>query len=647
MSRSRYIADFIVSSNDIANSTITFSDIGLVYTANIVEEGNLYYTNNRTYSNVLNLLPQYTGNATAGNVIISGKFIGDGSLLTGLGAATLSGLVGYGGNALFGTNVLVTGNVSTGNILVSGKIIGDGSLITNITTFNIDENSNLYYTNSRVYANISPLLTTANVNEVGSNLYYTNARVLSNVALYLPEYTGNLKSGNVIVSGKFFGDGSALTGISGLGNLPVYGGNILAQNVVITSNLFVSGANITGANIIAINNIIASNVSSGNVIVSDRLIGFSANLTSNVTAANVVAGKFYGDGSGITNLSGTLSGLPTYAGNILGNNVTITSNVSAENANVTAGNIMVTGKIIGDGSGIINLTGTLASLPTYAGNALLDNVTITGNISAELVNITVANVYTYGNVEACSIIISGKYYGDGSQLAGVLNPSALITYNANLLAENVTVRTFLETSQVRSRSGIITSNAAIDFRSVTTSERSSTLPTANGRTIFNSDVGFLQYWNGSRWQNATNVMLPGSNNNVIFNEGNAFLATGNLSFISHLNELRVDNASTRKQEMGYISGTANVDLRRGTYVNVGFSGTTTVSFSNVSSAFSSMVVLKMTNGGGVTLNWPSNMRWAGGTAPTFSSGNIDLVSFLIEPGNSSLIGILLASTVGP
>ena len=52
MSKARYIADFIVSSNDIANSTITYVDIGTIFTSNIFENGdttsgNLYFTNAR------------------------------------------------------------------------------------------------------------------------------------------------------------------------------------------------------------------------------------------------------------------------------------------------------------------------------------------------------------------------------------------------------------------------------------------------------------------------------------------------------------------------------------------------------------------------------------------------------------------------
>jgi hypothetical protein len=51
-----------------------------------------------------------------------------------------------------------------------------------LTTSNISEGSNLYYTNARVVSAVTPYLTTANVIETSANLYFTNARVLANVS---------------------------------------------------------------------------------------------------------------------------------------------------------------------------------------------------------------------------------------------------------------------------------------------------------------------------------------------------------------------------------------------------------------------------------------------------------------------------------
>ena len=83
------------------------------------------------------------------------------------------------------------------------------SNVNSITTSNVAEGTNLYFTNARVYSNVIQIgyatnanvalkaniidLTTSNVSE-GANLYFTNARVQA----YLEE-TGNIKIGRAHV----------------------------------------------------------------------------------------------------------------------------------------------------------------------------------------------------------------------------------------------------------------------------------------------------------------------------------------------------------------------------------------------------------------------------------------------------------------
>lgn len=115
-------------------------------TANVSELTNLYYTNSRVYANVIQI-----------------------------GFLTQSNLTGLTNN----TQLLSYATVSNLNLKAN---------ITDLTTSNIAEGSNLYYTNARVYANVISLLNakanvtdlaTANVRETSGNLYFTNARVVS------------------------------------------------------------------------------------------------------------------------------------------------------------------------------------------------------------------------------------------------------------------------------------------------------------------------------------------------------------------------------------------------------------------------------------------------------------------------------------
>ena len=157
-------------------------------TSDITEGINLYFTNARVYSNVIALLP-----------------------------------------ALAGSGIAIQAN---GQISANAAVITFASISQFLTTSNVSEGSNLYYTNARVYSNVIALLptlagsgiqiqangqinanasatsgfatssnvantvlslsnfTTANLVE-GTNLYYTNARVSSNVIGLLPSLAGS------------------------------------------------------------------------------------------------------------------------------------------------------------------------------------------------------------------------------------------------------------------------------------------------------------------------------------------------------------------------------------------------------------------------------------------------------------------------
>jgi hypothetical protein len=167
------------------------------YTSDIIEvASNLYFSNARVYSNVIALLPTLAGS---------------------------------------GITIQANGQISANATLTLA------SLSPFLTTSNVSEGSNLYYTNARVYSNVIALLptlagsgiqiqangqinanasatsgfatssnvantvlslsnfTTANLVE-GTNLYYTNARVSSNVIGLLPSLAG--QSISILANGQ-------------------------------------------------------------------------------------------------------------------------------------------------------------------------------------------------------------------------------------------------------------------------------------------------------------------------------------------------------------------------------------------------------------------------------------------------------------
>ena len=141
-------------------------------TSDVIEvSSNLYFTNARVYSNVIALLP-----------------------------------------ALAGSGIAIQAN---GQISANAAVVTFGAISQFLTTSNVSEGSNLYYTNARVNsfiqgnlvlkANVTDL-TTSNVAE-GSNLYYTNARVIQAI-------TGGTITGNLAVTGNLIANGLIIRNIS-------------------------------------------------------------------------------------------------------------------------------------------------------------------------------------------------------------------------------------------------------------------------------------------------------------------------------------------------------------------------------------------------------------------------------------------------
>jgi hypothetical protein len=161
------------------NARVVSAILPYLTTSNIAEGSNLYFTNTRVYSNVIALLPTLAGS---------------------------------------GIQIQANGQINSNTSLTLA------SLSPFLTTSNVSEGTNLYYTNARVVSALTPYLTTSNVAE-GSNLYYTNARVLSAL-------TGNVTVGNLTATSIVIGT-SVANSYTTAGN--VTAGNVLSGNVTTTA----------------------------------------------------------------------------------------------------------------------------------------------------------------------------------------------------------------------------------------------------------------------------------------------------------------------------------------------------------------------------------------------------------------------------
>ena len=167
-SAARYLANFVAQSNNILDASIALADLGPEVLANIITAGSELA--NITTSNITEGVNLYYTNARARAAI---SVTGTGSYDQANGVINIVGGV-------------ESVNGDTGNVVLS--------------TSNIAEGSNLYFTNARVYANVTELgyasnlyvddrlatkanvtdLTTANVAE-DTNLYFTNARAIGSL----------------------------------------------------------------------------------------------------------------------------------------------------------------------------------------------------------------------------------------------------------------------------------------------------------------------------------------------------------------------------------------------------------------------------------------------------------------------------------
>ena len=280
-------------------------------------------------------------------------------------------------------------------------------------------------------------------------------------------------------------------------------------------------------------------IDDGNVQISNDLnidnlyaqgnIGAGGNIAAgnNITAGgNVTAGYFIGDGSLLTNID---------AGNIIGGygnaNVvslmaTFGSNTISTTGNITAGNFIGSGQSLTNIPGA-NVTGTVANA-TFATSAATagtvttaaqPNITSVGTLSSLSVtgNITGGNVNTAGNVTA------GYFIGDGSQLTGLpasygnANVAAYLpTYTGNLSGGNLTI----------GNDAVITNDLTV------------------GGTIYGTFAGNI----------SGNLVVPGGNTQVIYNDSGNAGASANFTFNEATNIMTVNGTAN----VGTLNASGNI-----------------------------------------------------------------------------------------
>ena len=645
----------------------------LLTTANITELVNLYYTNTRVYSNVISLLPTYTGNISVGNVI--GANAGNLNLIAGTSTAvldttgniTLTG--GVFANAIYSNQsctTIVSGSyettfTNTGNINVPVAVrtnILFANIIQGATTSNITEGTNLYYTNARVYSNISPLLTTANIAEL-TNLYYSNARVYSNIAPLLT--TANIAELNNL----YYTNARVYSNVIGLLDLKANVVDLTTANVAELNNLYYSNARVysniapllTTANIAEITNLYYSNsrvysnvvsllptyngnISAGNLnaVTNDNLSIVAGNarttfdtagnvnvpvaVRTNILYANIIQGATTSNITEGTNLYYTnarvRSTLSAGDGTILydSTNGTIRANVTALGANVLSVNGF---------TGIVTLSTT--NIPEGS-NLYYTNARVYSNIApllttaniTELTNLYYSNARVYSNVISLlptytgniggnivgttqnTIILAGSYSFTFDNTGNVNVPVAVRT---NILYANVIQGA--TTSNITEGTNLYYSNARVY------SNIAPLLTTANIAEITN-----LYYSNARVYSNVISLLPTYTGNigasNVVGLNANTSIIAGNFTFtFDNTGNLSVGTAvRTNILYANIIQGATTSNITEGT--NLYYSNSRV--YSNIAPLLTTANITELTN------LYYSNSRVYSNIAPLLTTANI-------------------------
>lgn len=353
----------------------------------------------------------YTGNSTIwaqiaqiGNISVSSINNGNSNVaVNGLAGNVTVSVNGTSNVAVFGTGgiflngvVSAAGNVRGGNLNTAGQVSASGNIIGNY-----------------IIGNGSQL--------TGLPASYSNA----NVAAYLPTYSGNIGSGNLLTTGMVSAAGNITT------NNISASSTISATGNIITAGYFVGNfaGNITGNLVIPGSNTQVIFNTNGN---SDAVAGMTYNKGTNTF---VVLGTVSSQGNTIGGNIVT-AGLITAAGNIYAGNL-INSGASSVSGNITGGNILTSGLV--SVAGGLNTSTTIVAQGNIRGGNLISNGLITASG-----NVTGGNILTAGQVSATGNI-SGAYFSASNDINAGGNVSAInytgtsVSVIANITGGNLNI----------------------------------------------------------------------------------------------------------------------------------------------------------------------------------------------------------------
>ena len=566
-------------------------------TANVIESAsNLYYTNARAILNVIPAVTQLVITTPVFNYNID-QYSGDNPTIYVSAGETISFVLNQ--SASHPLNIRVSNggsNYNTGltHVADDGTITTDSSANNKVggklfwkIPYSLAGSTYVYQctNHSSMVGNIviqKPVSTVTTTDVVeGNNLYFTNARVYSNVLALLPTLAGDniliaangrISANAAGLSAGLSGSISTLTGnISILGNLSVR--DRIATNILSTNSLIVNGFEIFSNNDISINKI-TSNVSILGNITANSLITYG-----NITATGTVtANSFVGTGTGVPTLSSSSNIILSPVGSVIFYN-----NMIAGTAGNIIGTTSITTNSLSTNSLIVNGY-ELFSNNDISVNKITANIwtgIFTANVIESASNLYFTNARVYANVIG---LIGNKANISDLTTANVVEVSSNLYFtNARVYSNVLTLLPTLAGDNI-----LIEANGRISASGITSIVTSvvGSLTTANVTEVASN----LYYTNtrsraaisagaGILYDPATGVIASLQNtssaSNVTFAQLNV---TGNVNFYGNVTTHGSNNLSI-SDNMIYLnsgSSTSNPDLgfagnyNDGSYKHTGF-----------------------------------------------------------------------------
>ena len=417
--------------------------------------------------------------------------------------------------------------------------------LSTLTTSNVAEGSNLYFTNARVYANI----TLANI-DILFDVDTSTSKPTSNQALIWNATVNKWVPGNVLI---------ANTDLLREGNINLYYTNARARSAISPLNDTIIYDNITGsisANLNFIANLLTGNttdvvpegvsnkyftnarvdarIASTNIdALFDVDFSYAAPANNKVLVYNTninrwVAGDYDVGFAGTADVANTV--------NTLGN---FTTSNLAEGVNLYYTNARVDARILAN----LDLANTIANAIAIA------NISLNGlfaNVGTFTANVIFANVITTNTLNVTNIVMGGGSGGSITGLSSIQSNTWIGLYTANVI----------ETS-----GNLYFTNARVDARLAN-------LSINNLSDVFstnNLSVGKVLAWTGTKWEPTTvtanaNVSGGSTSGNLSGEYANIGIFRANIIFANVIttNTLNVTNIVANGSITGLNSITANI-----------------------------------------------------------------------------------------